>query len=329
MNHKIEFRIFEDLEQRLQELYQQEKFSEAYDLANRYRPLFPNESALLDYWRLTMSARTGNLFQALQLLKEIQRSGFWYDEVLLRKSPSFQALQGRPDFEELVANNRRLQEQERQQTYPMLVLRPKDNPPAGGAAYPLLLALHSNSSTAQATVNFWRTAALQGWLVALPQSTQAMWKNAYSWNDRQQSSQEISNHFTKLSAQYPLDRQRVIIAGHSMGGEVAAWLALSGILPVEGFIALGPGGPFMDELENWQALLDEKPNSRLRGYLVIGTQDPSIPQRNIHKFAELCNSRGIKCQVEELPGVGHEYTPAYDEALLRGLAYIEYLFRPI
>ncbi len=317
------FATFEELQDRLQDLYQQGLYAEALELATLYNDRFPDDRSLLNYWRTTMAARAGNLTLAISLLREILETGFWYAEVLLRKSPSFQPLQGRPEFEELVALNRQLQTKEQQQLFPLLTLRAQGQCQSIHSPCPLMIALHSNTSTAQATVNFWRVAALHGWLVAVPQSSQAMWKGAYSWNDRQIAEEEVHKHYTNLTEQYAIDLRRTVLAGHSMGGEVAIWLALTGAIPAQGFIAFGPGGPFMDKLENWDELLRERAARPLRGYLIMGQQDTTIPQDNLRAFSKLLNDKGIPCQVEEVPGTGHDFVPEFEASLLRGLAFIE------
>ena len=40
-----------------------------------------------------------------------------------------------------------------------------------------------------------------------------------------------------------------------MGGEIAIWLALRGSIEARGFLAIGPGGPYMDNLAEWEPVL--------------------------------------------------------------------------
>jgi pimeloyl-ACP methyl ester carboxylesterase len=150
-----------------------------------------------------------------------------------------------------------------------------------------------------------------------------MWKGAYVWDDRDASEAELVHQMQAIRSQYAVDPQRVVLAGHSLGGELAVWLAIKGIIPCEGFIAIGPGGPLMDDVENWTALLHENPQRRLRGYVIAGQEDNTIPLENVRILAAILNEAGIATELEEIPGVGHDFSPEYEDSLLRGLNFIE------
>lgn len=312
----------DDLQAHLQELYYQADYRSALDLATAGRSQFPDQTLRLCYWQITMSARLGDNSQAIQLLREVIRNGGWYSEVLLRRSPSLHPLQGEDEFEALVMLNRERQEMDQEHIFPLLIVRSEGQCQSSGSPCPMLLALHANASTAQASIPFWRPAASSGWLVAVPQSSQPMWKDAYIWDDRDFTMEEITRHFNALNTKYAVDPQRVILSGHSMGGEMAIWLALNAAFPVRGFLAIGPGGPFVDDLENWQPLIEASRGTGLRGYVIIGQEDSTIPLNNVRKLVGMLNNAGTSCQLEEIPDVGHEFSVEYEASLLRGLKYI-------
>jgi predicted esterase len=269
-----------------------------------------------------MSARTGNPKLAYALLDEVHETGFWFGEVLLRKSPSLLTLQGAAEFEQRVERNRLLREKDQAQQFPLLIIHSQgrcaqDMPPC-----PLLIGLHSNAATAQDSLDFWRAAAATDWLAAAPQSSQTMWKGAYVWNDEDTARLEVQKHYAALLQRYSLDTERVVFAGHSMGAEMAMRLAISAAIPVQGFIAIGPGGPYMDEPKQWEDLLKANPARGLRGYIIYGSEDRSIPQKNISRVVERLNRSGIPTEVECLSLVGHDFEVDYEESLLNGLNFI-------
>lgn len=319
----MEFLTFDDLQAHIQESYQQGDYAGVLELATAETPNFPEQFHLLYYWRICMAARLADNDLALRLLDELLDSGFWYSETLLRQSPSLADLQGKSEFEARIARSLALQELEQEQLFPLLVLRGSERCTEPGDACPLLVGLHANLSTAQASVEFWQAAAETGWLVAIPQSTQAIWKGAYVWDDREKTAEQLDRQLQILRKQYSLDPDRVVIAGHSMGGEMAIWLAVAGLLPVEGFIALGPGGPLIDEVENWTEILNNRRRQELRGYLILGDEDTTIPQENVVLLGEILNQAGIPTGVEEIMAAGHDFAEEYRDALLRGLNYIE------
>lgn len=320
---------FDEIQTEIQTLYQESKWADALTLATKYAGQFPERAHLFYYWRICLAARQSHLDQSLSLLAEALEKGIWYGEVLLRKSPSLQELQGLIAYESLIERNNRLQELEQENLYPLLILRPDQECNGEEHECPLLIGLHANASTALASVNFWKAAASLGWLVAIPQSSQAMWQGSYIWDDLDISRREIENHFDSIARRYSINRDKVVLAGHSMGGELAIWLALMGAIPIQGFLALGPAGPKLENPEQWlQAIQTARSRAQergdsLRGYFIVVENDHTIPHQEIRELVEMLVQAGFDCQIETLSGIGHEYSPDYEEALLRGLDFIE------
>src|SRR5215469_2502697 len=94
---------FEDLYDRTMQLYNAQQFAEALALLDREGARFPEQAPEVLYLRSCLAARTGQLERAEQLLAEAVDRGYWYAEPLIRQSPSWQVLQGRPEFERLAA----------------------------------------------------------------------------------------------------------------------------------------------------------------------------------------------------------------------------------
>lgn len=313
---------FKEIYRQLQVLYEQTDFTGALDLATHSLEDFPEQRTVLDYWRMTMAARTGDTALTLDVLQQALERGQWYSELLLRRSPSFKPLQETPEFEQLVLRNQDIAEHDQQNHYPLLTLRPEKRCQSGAPPCSLLIGLHSNAATVHQSLGFWRPAATSGWLVAALQSSQAIWKGAYVWDDREIAEQEVQHHFAILEEKYAIDPRRTVLAGHSMGGEIAIWLALKQAIPARGFLAIGPGGPWMDDLELWQPLLRERPDSELRGYIITGEDDVSIPHDNIQILVSWLNRAGIRCGFESISGQEHDHTPEYDPAVQRGINYL-------
>ena len=101
------------------------------------------------------------------------------------------------------------------------------------------------------------------------------------WDDLEIASQEVHHSYAALLDKFAVDRGRTVTAGHSMGGEVAIWLALSGTIPAAGFLAVGPSGPNMNQPESWQVWIDQAvqrqagASGALRGCVIAGEADTS------------------------------------------------------
>ena len=319
----MEHTTFDELYSQLQELYHAEEYLAALDLATQAVEQFPEQRTVLDYWCMTLSARTGNPQQALSILQAALDSGCWYSELLLRRSPSLKALQGSPEFEGLIARNQEAAEQDQQTHFPLFTLRPQGKCHSGGPPCPLLIGLHTNGGNVQSSLDFWKPAATNGWLVAAPQSSQAIWKGSYVWDDRAVAEAEVKKHFMVLGERYAVDAKRSILAGHSLGGELAIYMTLNGSVAARRFLAIGPAGPFMDDLNEWEPLLHENPIQGMRGYVITGELDSTISHININNLVAVFNQVGIPTRLETIPDAAHAYNSAFDAAILRALEFLK------
>lgn len=319
----MKFSNFKELQDRIQELYQNGDFAAALDLATSQAGSFPEQLPLLNYYQIAMTALAGKPQQAIASLRTLLDSGFWYNEVLLRKSASLSSLQRLPEFEALVERNQQNQAEDQSHLFPMLILRSQGRCEAGDSPCPLLLGLHAHASTAQASLNFWRGAASAGWLVAALQSSQPVWKDAYVWDDFEFAEQEIKKHIGSLIRQYAIDPGQIVLAGYDRGGAIAIELCLKDAIPARGFIAIAPTGSSIEKLESFGTLLQERPKKDLCGYIIIGREDDLIPRAGIRSLVKMLEKAGISCNLEEVPNAGHGYRPEYSSGLFRALEYIQ------
>lgn len=314
------FPTFDALAGRLMELFQGRHYAEALELANREGPNFPDNRPLADYWIMCAAARVGDRAQFFRVADQALADGLWYGQFLWRQTPSFAPLQGEADFEQLVARSRAAEQQDQPAAEPVLLTR---TPAGHSATSPLLVALHGNQATAGATLPFWLPAVAQGWALAVVQSSQAMYRGAYIWDDLTQARADVLGALERLPALLPHDPARVVVAGHSMGGLVAIRLALQGEARLRGFVANGPATPFLDAPDELEALLGPARERGVRGYVIVGANDDAINADELHTLAARLRTAGLACKLELVPGADHGHTPAYDAALVRALAFVD------
>jgi predicted esterase len=94
-------------------------------------------------------------------------------------------------------------------------------------------------------------------------------------------------------------------------------------VPAIGFLLLGPGGPSINdsEPEVWLPLIRERAQS-LRGYVLLGEEDHSIPQAGIRRLVEILNEHGIPCELETIPELAHSYPRDPEPYVRRALEFI-------
>ncbi len=217
---------FEHLRNQIQELYRIGDYPTALDLVETNLSIYPDQKYFLLYWRLTLASQQGDFQTAISALQEMIDDGYWMNEALLRIPPSLEPLQEVDEFEKLVQMNNQLRKIDEGSLYPILVSRPESGCLPEDNPCPMLLAFHANASMAPISFDFWVSAAKQGWLVAAPQSFQAMWKGAYTWDDMQIATAEIKGHYRSLTQNYQIDGDKTVLSGLVGGAEIALCLAL-------------------------------------------------------------------------------------------------------
>ena len=301
-------------------LYGEQKYAEALDLLTREGGAFPEQVADIAYLRSCMAARIEQPELAVAILVEALQQGHWYGEQVMRLTPSWQSLQGTPAFERVAAICKEREAAEHPES--RVFVREPEGGAQPNSRYPLFIALHGNSDNAKRALDGWQAVTSKGWLLAAIQSSQMGGSNSYGWFDVDRAIGEIEGQYASLREQYPIDTGRVILAGFSMGGELALRLALQGAIPASGFVLLGPGGP-LDTPEAWQPLIQARVERELRGYVLLGADDVNISQSDIRSLVSLLNESGIPCGIETIPDIGHTYPAESAAVVSRALAFIE------
>lgn len=315
----MKFSTFDELNQKMIGHFQAGEFQQAFELIEREGGNFPGDRPLVDYWTMCAAARIGNPARVIQVAEKFHKDGLWYGEMMWRMTPSFKSLQGDAGFERVVAQSLAIQSKDASVADSITL---EFAPKGATKGTPLLIALHGNQSNANKTLPFWKPAVDGGYMLAVPQSKQAMFRGAYIWDDLDASFKRVKTCFAALKKDRNLDPERIILAGHSMGGLVAIQMALTGELPVHGLIANGPALPFGDAPDEFEKALALAKARGLRAYFIMGDKDVDIEQEAVRAFVENMSTAGIPCKLEIVPGATHDYTPDYDAVLLRALKFV-------
>jgi len=304
----------QEVEQQFHHLAQSGDYAEALDLVTGEANAFPEHAQKVVYaWRMTMACRLNEKDLALRVLKEAVQAGYWYDG--LETDPDFQLLYEEVEFEHLakVCTERRAQAMANAvPVVKTLQPDPKFSP------YPLLLALHGSNSNVETEVKHWDAAVQHDWFVALPQSSQIFAPGTYTWNDWEWAQQEVCERYAALCKEYPIDLERVVLAGFSLGGGLALWLVLSGAVKAQGLILVGP---FLQDITKLVPFLEKHGPYGLRVYLVAGQRD-----RYCHGIAQqlatLLPRYGIVCELDYYPDLEHSFPIDFKKKLPEALNFV-------
>ncbi len=319
MQPKITYAQLESLIRKLYDDGDYEKIIELIDLQGEN---FPARRLDLAYWQITMAARIAQPTMAFYFMDELLNDGLWISAALLHQSPSLAPLHEMAEFNQRAERFAALQAREQAQLLPLLTLHQEKA--CGSAENPcaLFLGLHDNYSASLDSIRFWQTAAARGWLVGVPQSSQARWSGAYVWDDQEIAQQEIEHHADTLKEKYYVNPRQIYLGGRGRGGEMAAWLLVSGGLPARGFVAVNPRGELMRDHARWMRLLQAAQQTGLRGALIAGADAPGLPLDDLRRTADIFNAFDVPCDLQIIPNAGAVHTPAYDEAMLQALDFI-------
>ncbi|HKJ26554.1 MAG TPA: dienelactone hydrolase family protein [Anaerolineales bacterium] len=311
---------FEELTAKIQQHFTNETYTEGLSFASKHLPDFPEEFALINYWRICLAARLGERDLANTILESTLASGLWYSNVLLRQSPSLEVMQGEGEFERLVEISQKLQDADLE--IPLLAARPENACGPEDVGCPAIFFLHSNMDSAQNSLKHLGALSYHGWVVAAPQSTHSMYTGAYMWTDYKTTKSEMDGHFENLTKRYNLDEAQIVFSGFSMGAEMALEMVLTGDYPAQGFILLGPGGPKMDQVNDWLPLIDRAASRSLRGVVMMGLDDTTIPQENIRSLVQMLNEHNIPTKLVTFEGLAHDFPPDTEQVFVDALAFI-------
>ncbi|WP_396026126.1 alpha/beta hydrolase [Actinomadura sp. 9N215] len=208
-------------------------------------------------------------------------------------------------------------------------------PPAGGGQHPLAILLHGG---------YWR--AHYGLDVMNAMAEDLAWFGCAAWNLEYRrvgtpgagwpdTFEDVISGFEMivgLAPIYRLDLKRVVIVGHSAGGQLALWLAAelarrSGSVRPVAVVALAPVADMIEAhrrrlsndapAELLGASYSERPERYVaaspaalvplgvRQLIFHGTEDDSVPHEMSVGYQQAAEAEGDDCELISLPGVGH------------------------
>lgn len=313
----MDFDNFDQFRRQVLSWYGAGRYQETLDLLEAQASSFPDEQYSTANWRMSMAARLGQTGRAIGIFRQSLDRGIWWAAQALREDPDLASLLGIPEFESLVEECQRREEEAVRRGRPeMLVSLPQSSE---AAKMPLLIAVHGYGGNASETLESWKPLTAQGWLVAAVQSSIPIGSGVYGWSDEGRACQEICDHFRQLLEQYPVDLQHVVAGGFSQGGGLVVRMAIRQEIPMNGFIAVAPYLPGAEVMAK-EAIQGIEQGKKPRGYLVVGGQDHL--QDGFGPIAGLLGSVSVPHQIERHPETGHAYPPEFQQTLNRALSFI-------
>lgn len=296
------------------ELFSAGQFDQAIANIRQHAGEFKDWANQTYNWQMCIQACQGKTEDALQTFRDALEAGVWWSEAVLMEDPDLDSIKQLPEFKRLVAICEEKRARVQTEAKPDLIVMPPSVP---AAASPLLLALHGRYSNARMNVPYWNNACAQGWMVALPQSSQNLDSHTYCWDNTQTATREIQAHYQAICQEKAIEEKKVVLGGFSQGAGLTLRLSLTGAFPVHGFIAVAPYLPDVDALAK---IIAPGQAAGLRGYMILGAKDPGAAA--FEKIIDLLRVSGAVVKLEEHTELGHMYPNNFDQSLRQALEFI-------
>jgi len=191
----------------VERLIHDRKYEQAIQVIIEEGDLYPELVRMMMYRRICLKAMLGATAEALGTLEEALAAGIYFPAMVLGPEGTgdagnpltLEALEGLSEFERLKTTHQTKYRETIEKTPPVLVTagpsHPQTTPP------PLLFAMHGNVSNVENEIDHYRPITEQGWLLAMPQSSQP-WdvKGRYVWGDWEVTSQQLEKYWVLLQS---------------------------------------------------------------------------------------------------------------------------------
>ncbi|MBE7127790.1 alpha/beta hydrolase [Bacillus mycoides] len=284
---------------------------EAYSyIMNNAKDVMGNEAQIYNF-KYALASAAGLEEEALHLMKKaIIENGFWYGSEYLISDDDLKPLHKFEEFHRMVQlckEREELAKKSEQADVKYKYSKQNEN---------LLITLHGDQENIQIIEPYWNSVMEQGFMLALPQSSQIQFSDGYVWDNIERGREELKGHYNKIKVNKPFEN--IIIGGFSAGARVALHSMLQGEIEVNGFIFVAP---WLPEMEEWEEMIGILHDKSIKGYIICGDQDEDCFE-GTQQFVKLLKDKNIEHKYKVVPNLNHDYPHNFDELLKEAIEYI-------
>ena len=284
---------------------------EAYSyIMNNAKDVMGNEAQIYNF-KYALASAAGLEEEALHLMKEaIIENGFWYGSEYLISDDDLKPLHKFEEFHRMVQlckEREELAKKSEQADVKYKYSKQNEN---------LLITLHGDQENIQIIEPYWNSVMEQGFMLALPQSSQIQFSDGYVWDNIERGREELKGHYDKIKVNKTFGN--IIIGGFSAGARVALHSMLQGEIEVNGFIFVAP---WLPEMEEWEEMIGILHDKSIKGYIICGDQDEDCFECT-QQFVTLLKDKNIEHKYKVVPNLNHDYPHNFDELLKEAIEYI-------
>lgn len=305
----LKFTSYAEMREHFGTLYQQKKYEEAADLLEKALDRFPDHVMANAY---NLALTYGHLSQYEKGIRALQYAldrGVWFN-IWAFDHEMWTPYKEQENFKRILSQNEALRQEAQKKAKPDLSVEAPEGY-TNEKRYPLFIALHGGGSNVANFKEVWKSERMKKeFITAYVQSSQLVAMNGFSWKeDIEIAKREIIDAYHKVSGEYPIDKNEIIIGGFSSGGVAALEIVFCHSIPVAGFVVLCPARP--DSFQEEKILAAKQRN--IRGTILTTEMDPRLSVQR--EMVSVLQKLGFQYQFVVTPDIGHWFPEDLDRKI--------------
>lgn len=286
------------------DLYREGDPEAAYDLVTEHGDRVGGNPAQIYNFRYCIASALGKKELALQLLREaIDERGYWYSYEYLYDDDDLEPLWEDEEFIRLAEICKEREARAIAEAGPELKLIVPDGNRKG-----TIIALHGDGENVAIIEGFWSPCVDHGYALALPQSSQITYWNAFVWDELEKARVELVANIEEARGSYGDD---VILAGFSSGTRVVLNSLLQGDVRPKAMVLVGP---WLPEVEEWAEAIRSLEDVRF--FIICGDRDRDCYDKAV-RLNEILVEAGVPSKLDIIEGLDHEFPMDFERRLSR------------
>lgn len=292
-------------------LFAKGNMKDALLLVQRIKTEFPERLDKIFFWEACVYATERNDEEAVAALKEGLKKGIWWNPAILTADPDLQHIQAHNEFKEIVETCEDIFYSQKKGASPELFIYGDSRSDIG------LFSIHARGTNVKDSAPYWLNETGEDpYLLGFPQSSQIFGYNAYCWDDEETAINELEQAYKEFKGHF--QPKSIIAGGASQGGKLSIEFSLRNApQDIKGFIAVMPA---IKDVAVLEALLKEKNHANLKGYIIIGDQDPFY--KNTLELIRLLEANHVDCKLIVKEGLGHFFPEDFSALLPEAVEFI-------
>ena len=188
-----------------------------------------------------------------------------------------------------------------------------------GKKYPLFIALHGDPGNIGEFSEYWKPDEFlkEDFIFVYVQSSQLYRHNGFSWTMNPLISRnDIKECYNLVLQEYSIDEECVIIGGFSGGAITSLDITFANVIPIKGFIAIGPDFPESFTKENVKLAAERG----VRGIFMEG--EILIPLEEQEEMIKVFKEVDLPYEFYVNKGIGHAIPQDLPDKLNKALSFI-------